>query len=189
MSRANVGKTESCGCVALRRRAEAAAQRIADRQRLVTERRAARAQQGTLHRTPTYATWTEMIKRCTLDTHPDYKNYGGRGITMCDRWRVFENFLADMGERPHGTTIDRRNNDGNYEPSNCRWATATEQNRNSRHCKLTLDLAREAMGRLEMGEGPSAIGRRLGVTGAMIAAIRDGRAWRELQPFRPARGA
>lgn len=81
---------------------------------------------------PTYTTWKAMISRCTYATHKHWRHYGGRGIAVCARWRLFENFLADMGERPAGTSIDRINVNGNYEPSNCRWATDSEQRVNQR---------------------------------------------------------
>lgn len=92
----------------------------------------------TISRAPsrTYVTWSHMIQRCTNPKRPAYARYGGRGITVCDRWLKFENFLADMGERPDGKTLDRfPNNKGNYEPGNCRWATVTEQNQNRAYCK------------------------------------------------------
>jgi len=82
--------------------------------------------------TPTYWTWQGMHARCRYPSSSGYKHYGGRGITVCDRWASFENFLADMGERPKGTSIDRINVDGNYEPGNCRWATPKEQRQNRR---------------------------------------------------------
>lgn len=79
-----------------------------------------------------YRSWRSMIIRCTNPKHDKFKFYGARGITICSRWRTFENFFADMGSRPVGKTLDRRDNDGNYEPGNCGWATQKEQCANRR---------------------------------------------------------
>lgn len=91
-------------------------------------------------RSPTYLSWTSMLLRCENPNATGYANYGARGISICDRWKGddgFANFLADMGERPPGTTLDRYpDNDGNYEPSNCRWADTAEQKRNRRNSVL-----------------------------------------------------
>jgi len=77
-----------------------------------------------------------MIQRCTNQNNKDYKNYGGRGIKVCERWLKFENFLKDIGIPKNGMTLERINNDGNYELNNCKWATRVEQARNTRHNRL-----------------------------------------------------
>jgi len=78
----------------------------------------------------TYNSWEAMKKRCNNPNTSNYHRYGGRGITVCKRWNKFENFLKDMGKRPTEKTLDRINNDGNYEPSNCKWSTISEQSSN-----------------------------------------------------------
>lgn len=87
---------------------------------------------------PTYVTWRGMKDRCYNPNNHKYPRYGGRGITICDEWEDFIQFLADMGEKPEGMSIDRIENDGNYEPNNCKWSTTLEQaNNTSNNVPLT----------------------------------------------------
>ena len=79
-----------------------------------------------------YKTWQSMMQRCYKPYAQQYDNYGARGISVCKRWHQFKNFLADMGMKPTGMTLERKNVDGNYSPSNCKWASTVEQNRNKR---------------------------------------------------------
>lgn len=104
------GATLSCGC-------------------LNKEINSASAKHG-MAGTREYKAWAGMVQRCTNPKNAKWPRYGGRGITVCERWLSFENFRADMGARPEGMTIDRKNNGGNYEPGNCRWATQKQQGNN-----------------------------------------------------------
>ncbi len=119
----------------------------------------------------TYRIWQGMRDRCFNQKNRFFQNYGGRGITVCDRWRgSFENFLADMGPRPSAKhSIDRIDNDGNYEPGNCRWATSVEQNNNSRNCRM-LSLNGETLSAAEWA-------RRLGGNGHLLLQRIDKLGW------------
>lgn len=81
-------------------------------------------------KSPTYLSWQEMKRRCLNPKVVRFSHYGGRGILVCNKWLQFEGFLADMGIRPKGKTIERLNNNGNYEPGNCAWGTIAEQSKN-----------------------------------------------------------
>lgn len=161
------GITRSCGCL------------ISDstRQRMTVHGHSARGQI-----TSTYRSWQGSIGRCTNPNNPAWEYYGGRGIKVCNSWREsFENFLADMGECPEGYSIDRIDNDGNYEPGNCRWASKTQQSRNSRFTRLSEDVVKEIRKAREAGGITyKQLAERYGVKSpTTIGAIFRGKTWIE----------
>lgn len=108
------GKSKSCGCIAIRGRHHES------------------------KKTKLYSSWTHMLSRCNNPHAIGYVHYGGRGISVCKRWLTYENFRDDMGPHPgEGYSIDRINNDGNYEPKNCRWATRSQQSSNQQEAKCS----------------------------------------------------
>ena len=153
------GRSQSCGCAALeqpRNWAHPGDGRWKPRNRDVT-------------RTPPYQrayhSWYNARRRTTNPQDPGWANYGARGIRICDRWgdreTGFENFLSDMGEPPPGTTLDRINNDLDYGPDNCRWATPRTQARNRRGVKLTPKKLREMLALHESGTTTAEIAKKL----------------------------
>ncbi|MGL5737161.1 MAG: hypothetical protein ACRCYS_20055, partial [Beijerinckiaceae bacterium] len=114
-------------------------------------------------RTAVYRNWTAMVQRCTNPNNTRFADWGGRGIKVCDRWRDFANFYADMGEPEAGKTLDRIDNDKGYEPGNCRWATKQEQ-ANNRSVTKRLTFNGQSLSYAEWGRvtglGRATIGRR-----------------------------
>ena len=128
---------------------------------------------------PTYNSWHKMKQRCLNPNCLEYKNYGGRDIKVCERWMDFENFLEDMGERPEGLTLDRINNDGDYEPGNCRWATWKEQNQNRREIKDRKNqyffIAMDSQGTMIASNNQCEFARQHGLDVSHINACLNGR--------------
>ena len=121
-----------------------------------------------------------MRTRCTNSNFKDWGRYGGRGITVCDRWiHSFENFLADMGERPEGMTLDRKDVNGNYEPGNCQWATDVKQSRNRRNSLMSEEKAAQARAMAASGLGHRAVADALGVPIGTIWHVLTGKTWRD----------
>lgn len=144
-SRLVAGDTQSCGCLR------------------VDSTRAANTRHG-MTNTKTWKAWSSMLERCTNEKSPSFHRYGARGIGVCERWKDFANFLEDMGHKPAGKSIDRIDNDGNYEPNNCRWADAKTQSRN-RSSSVVVTLNGEKVLSVELadalGTTPATVTRRL----------------------------
>lgn len=119
--------------------------------------------------TPAYNSWEQMLSRCFNPRNARWHRYGGRGITVCPRWMVFENFLEDMGVRPEGKSLERRNNNGNYEPSNCYWATPKQQQNNT-CATVFIEYNGERLPQTEWA-------RRLGLKGGTGIGTRLKRGW------------
>lgn len=122
------GRQVSCGC--WKAHHAAINSRVGAAKAGATRTRHGRARRDIKDRA--YSIWEGMVQRCTNQNAAPWKYYGAKGVQVCERWRTFDNFLADMGEPPAGLTLDRINPFGNYEPSNCRWATYKEQANNKR---------------------------------------------------------
>lgn len=126
----------------------------------------------------TYNSWRGMRERCTNPNHIAYPYYGGRGITVCNRWLFsFDNFLNDMGPKPKKTSLDRIDSEGNYEPGNCRWATSTTQGRNTRRNQITDEQAAIIKKALSLGMIEHDIAILCNCGRGVISAIHRGKTW------------
>lgn len=147
------GKTQSCGC------------------------------SSTTHgmaNTKEYRIWESMVRRCYNHSHPAFANYGGRGIAVCDKWRTFAGFFSDMGRKPNGLSLDRIDNDKGYYKDNCRWATTTEQARNRRTAKLTIEQVGSIKEMLSSGATQSYVADMFSVSRSSIGHIAQGSTWGDL---------
>lgn len=136
------------------------------------------------HMAGAFISWLFMMRRCVDPGDRHFPMYGGRGVLVCERWSDFREFLLDMGERPHKYTLERRDVNGNYEPSNCRWIPKGEQSRNRRNTVWIGDRCQEEVARAA-GVSRATISRRLkaGLTGdALIAPVRDPKTLKKLTP-------
>ena len=159
------GHTLSCGCLVVE----------TSRALRIKETRHGHSRLGKV--TPTYQTWRAMMGRCLNAQHKDFPRYGARGILVCQSWEIFDNFLMDMGARPHGTTLDRIDGEGNYELANCRWGTPHQQSQNQSTTKLNplkiRNIRKDQRTNCE-------IAATYGVSASSISNIRLGKSWKNI---------
>lgn len=155
------GKSISCGCF----RKEDASKRMTTH--------------GQTGRTNTYRSWSHLKGRCLNKSDAAYKDYGGRGIIVCERWMKFENFYSDMGDCPPKHSIERVDVNGNYEPSNCMWIHKKYQPRNTRATRFNEKEVESIRNRLGMGEKTSVIALEYGTTAGHIRQIKGYHIWKD----------
>lgn len=156
------GNTKSCGCYR-------------------NEQSRDRAKTHGRYGTKTYGSWVSMKRRCLEKSHNRYHVYGGRGIKICDRWLKFENFYADMGKKPEGMQLDRIDNNGNYEPSNCRWVSLIDNIRNKPSTRLNTEAVKVIKYAIKhMDVSISKLAELYNVSYGAIDGIKRGRSWKNV---------
>lgn len=130
---------------------------------------------GGLSGTPTHRAWVNMRQRCLNTRCYQYTNYGGRGITICNEWSIFENFLKDMGFKKEGLSLERRNNSLGYCKENCYWATRSEQQQNRRSVKLSKQIAKDIRA---SNASTKILASQYKVSISTINLIREGKTWK-----------
>jgi len=161
------GDSTSCGC---------------EKKKKLTERNLTHGQSKTGKVSAEYQIWSQIKQRCNNPSNKFYCNYGNRGITFCSEWESsFEQFYKDMGPQPFkGASIDRINNDGNYEPSNCRWASYTVQARNTRSNTLNSNLVKEVKTLYKQGWTTKEISEKFEVPRSTLHNVKIGKTWKDI---------
>jgi len=127
---------------------------------------------------PLYKTWRNMMSRCYNESDRAFKNYGARGITVCESWHDIQNFIDDMGDRPKGMSVDRADNSKGYSPENCRWANDTTQSRNRRFAKLSIEKAEQMRAMKKNGATRKQVALAFGVSESSVKKVLSGAYWK-----------